>query len=674
MSSSVIRPLFWISFLAGACLAFADAAPAQMGNEAWKAEGIINTSASSKAQLHSVPIRAVTMGDGFWSQRMRTNVEDSIPTLLALLEEHGVVDNFRRLSGRKNAGRRGPLYTDSDLYKWMEAVAFVLQSGDRPELRQTLDKLIDDVLAAQEPSGYLNTYYVGERAKLRFTEMYRSHELYCLGHLLQAGIAYYRATGNRTLLDGGIKYADYVVHTLGPEKKPALTGHPELEMALVELYRTTGDKRYLDFVNYLFTGEKLRLQLTDDQVKYLFSGIPFTSRLELEGHAVRSLYACSGATDYYLETGDADYRETLDRLWKDLVERKMYITGGVGSYAEGESVGQAYDLPNQRAYAESCAAIANLMWNWRMLAAKAAAPYADIMERALYNGINAGMSLSGTLYCYRNPLESRGEEDARQPWYDTTCCPPNLERTFAAIPGYLYATSPTGVYVNLYHASTLDWHLEDGTGLKLVQRTKYPWEGDISLTISPAKPATFTLYLRIPDWASKATVTLDGKPATGKPKPGEYFAIHQEWRGDSAVRLQLDMTPHLVEANPLVPEDYGKVAVQRGPLVYCLEQVDQEERSSVFDATLSAYAGPNGGFTSDFRPDMLGGVVVLTHKGRATVKPLSGEPLYHILERMPQSEGKEVSLTFIPYYAWANRLTGAMEVWIPYAARGQVQK
>jgi DUF1680 family protein len=329
-----------------------------------------------------MPIRAVTMGDGFWAQRMRTNVEDSIPTLLALLEEHGVVDNFRRLSGRKNQGRRGPLYTDSDLYKWMEAVAFVLQSGDRPQLHETLDKIIDDVVAAQEPSGYLNTYYVGERAKLRFSEMYRSHELYCLGHLLQAGIAYYRATGNRKLLDGGIKYADYVLHTLGPEKKPAVTGHPEFEMALVELYRTTGDKRYLDFVNYLFTGEALRLQLSDEQVKYLFSGIPFTSRNELEGHAVRALYACSGATDYYLETGDVSYADTLDKLWKDLVERKMYITGGVGSYAEGESVGAAYDLPNQNAYAESCAAIANLMWNWRMLAAKADARYADIMEEA----------------------------------------------------------------------------------------------------------------------------------------------------------------------------------------------------------------------------------------------------------------------------------------------------
>jgi hypothetical protein len=672
MRSTLIRFLYRISFLLGACLAFEIAAFAQTRNEAWKEQGIINTSASPKAKLHSVPIRAVTMGDGFWSQRMRTNVEQSIPTLLQLLEEHGVVDNFRRLSGRKIQGRRGPLYTDSDLYKWMEAVAFVLQSGDRPQLRETLDKLIDDVLAAQEPSGYLNTYYVGERAKLRFSEMYRSHELYCLGHLLQASIAYYRATGDRKLLDGGIKYANYVLQTLGPEKKPAVTGHPEFEMALVELYRTTGDKRYLDFVNYLFTGEKLRLQLTDDQVKYLFSGIPFTSRIELEGHAVRALYACSGATDYYLETGNPDYAETLDRLWKDLVERKMYITGGVGSYAEGESVGMAYDLPNQRAYAESCAAIANLMWNWRMLAAKGDAKFADIMEETLYNGINSGMSLSGTLYCYRNPLESRGDEEIRRPWYDTTCCPPNLERTFAALPGYLYTTSPFGVYVNLYHPSTLDWHLEDGTGIKLVQRTKYPWDGDITLKISPAKAATFTLYLRIPGWSNKATVTLEGKPVPGKPKAGEYFPIHREWAGDSTVRLQLDVTPHLVAANPLVREDYGKVAVRRGPLLYCLEQMDQEDRASIFDVALSASAGPNWGFTSEFRPDILDGIVLLKHQGKVPAKPLSEEPLYRTMENTAPSEGKEVNLTFIPYYAWANRIPGAMEVWIPYASGGRV--
>jgi hypothetical protein len=282
------------------------------------------------------------------------------------------------------------------------------------------------------------------------------------------------------------------------------------------------------------------------------------------------------------------------------------------------------------------------------------------------------MSLSGTLYCYRNPLESRGDEDIRQSWYDTPCCPPNLERTFASIPGYLYATNPAGVYVNLYHASTLDWHLENGTGVKLVQRTKYPWDGDISMRISPAKAATFTLFLRIPGWSSKATVTLEGKPAPGKPKPGEYFAIHRHWNAESTVRLQLDMTPHLVTANPLVREDYGRAAVQRGPLVYCLEQMDQEDRGSIFDVALSASAGPNWGFTAEFRPDILGGIVLLKHQAMAAAKPLSEEPLYRTLGKMPQSERKEVNLTFIPYYAWANRLPGAMEVWIPYASGGQV--
>jgi DUF1680 family protein len=294
------------------------------------------------------------------------------------------------------------------------------------------------------------------------------------------------------------------------------------------------------------------------------------------------------------------------------------------------------------------------------------------MEEALYNGINSGMSLSGTLYCYRNPLESRGSEDPRQPWYDTTCCPPNLERTFAAIPGYLYSTSPAGVYVNLYHTSTLDWHLEDGTGLKVVQRTKYPWDGGITLKVSPAKAATFTLYLRIPGWSSKATVTVDGKPAAGKPKAGKYFAIHRAWQGEDTVQLQLDMTPRLVQANPRVPEDYGKVAVQRGPLVYCLEQLDQEDKASLFDVALSASSAPNGGFTSEFRSDLLGGVVMLQHKGVAASKPNSEEPLYRTLESTSRGETQEVNLTFVPYYAWGNRLPGAMVVWIPYSGAGKV--
>ena len=647
-------------------LSFAMVFSAEPQGDAWKDEGIINTAHSPQARLHSVPISAVSMGEGFWAERMKVNAEKSIPSLLALLEEHGVVDNFRRLSGRKNTGRKGPLYTDSDLYKWMEAVAYVLASGDRPELHAKLDKLIDDVLAAQEPSGYLNTYYVGNFKNRRFTEMQRSHELYCLGHLLQAGIAYYRATGNRKLLDGGIKYANYIVSTFGPEKKPALTGHPELEMALVELYRTTGDKRYLDFAGYLLSGERLRLGLTDEQVRYMFSGIPFTSRRVLEGHAVRALYACSGATDYYLETGDTDYRETLNRLWQDLVQRKMYITGGVGSRSQGEAIGIAYELPNEQAYTESCAAIANFMWNWRMLAATGKAQYTDVMERALYNGINSGMSLDGTLYCYRNPLESNGEQ-IRNPWYDTTCCPPNLERTFASLPGYLYSTSPAGVYVNFYHNSTLNWHLEGGTGLKLTQETKYPWGDAVSITVNPARTEEFSVFSRIPAWSRKTKVTVNGKPVEKGIKPGEYLEIRRACKAGDRIQLVFDFGPHVVAANPRLREDLGRVAVERGPLVYCLEQVDQMDRASVLDVSLPLGQDPASGFKTEARPDLLGGITILRHKGVATPKPLVEEPLYQILDRPGRPAGPEVDLIFIPYYAWANRLMGPMEVWVPVA-------
>jgi len=655
-----------IAFLAGGLWCFQVAIHAETQPTPWRSQGIIHTSSSPRAKLHSVPICAVKMGEGFWSSRMRTNVEQSIPTLLHLLEEHGVVDNFRRLSGRKKVARKGAVATDSDIYKWMEAVALALQSGDHPKLRATIDNLIDEVLVAQEPSGYLNTYYVEDRAAQRFTQVLEGHELYCLGHLLQAGIAYYRAIGDRRLLDGGIKFANYVIETFGPQKRPIVASHPVLEMAMVELYRTTGDRRYLEFAGYLLGGnERVRLGLPSDQVRHYYTGMPFTSRSAVDGHAVCTMYACSGATDYYLETGGPTYRQTLENLWRDTVDRKMYVTGGVGSRAQTEAFGEPYELPNSQAYGESCAAIANMMWNWRMLAVSGEARFTDVIERALYNGINSGMSLSGTLYCYRNPLESTGEK-IRKPWYDTTCCPPNLERTLASVPGYLYSTSTDGVYVHLFHNSTLDWHLEDGTGLKLSQDTDYPWGDTVTLGVIPGVPAEFSVFLRIPAWTKTARVTVNGEPIQGDPKPGEYFPIHRRWNARDTIRLALDMTPRLVVANPRVREDLGRVAVERGPLVYCLEQLDQGGQESIFDVSLPVGPDPGQEFTAEFRPEMLGGILVFRHKGIATPKPLAAEPLYQTFEKALRKPGKEVQLTFIPYYAWANRAPAAMEVWVPY--------
>src|SRR5438876_3316828 len=519
----LMRVFLWISLAAASALT-------QSGSDSWRSAGVIDVGHSPHVKLHTVPIHAVRVADGFWSARMRINVERSIPTMLQELEQHGVLDNFRRLSGAKQAPRRGPLYTDSDIYKWMEAVAYVLQAEDRPDLRATFDRLADEILATQEPSGYLNTYYVDERKDKRFAEMYRSHELYCLGHLLQAAIAYYRATGNRKLLDGGIRFVNYMVANFGPPKRPALTGHPEFEMALVELYRTTGDRKFLDFAGYLLSGvERERLHLTDGQVRYMFSGTPFTSRRQFEGHAVRAMYASSGATDYYAETGDSAYWSTLERLWSDLFNHKMYITGGVGSREAGESIGEAYELPNAQAYGESCAAIGNMMWNWRMLAVTGEARFADVIERALYNGINSGMSLSGTLYCYRNPLESTGEK-IRNEWYDTTCCPPNLERSLVALPGYFYNTGPAGVYVNLYDNARLDWHLENGASLTMEQKTKYPWDDAVEITVTPAAAAEFSVFLRAPGWSRTTQFTVNGKPAAGSVKAGHYFEIRRQWR------------------------------------------------------------------------------------------------------------------------------------------------
>lgn len=636
------------------------AAPAVQAPAAdWRSQGILHLERSPYARLKNVPVRAVSLADGFWTARRKANLERSIPSLLELLEQHGVIDNFRRLTGRKQAPRRGPLYTDSDIYKWMEAVAFVLQSQDEPQWRATFDKLTEEILAAQEPSGYLNTYYVEERRKLRFQEMHRGHELYCLGHLLQAAIAYYRATGGRRLLEGGIRFVNYLAENFGPNKQPLLTGHPELEMALVELYRITADKRHLELAGYLLRGEGERLKLTPQQMVYLFSGKPFTARTRLEGHAVRAMYACCGATDYYMETGETAYANALETLWQDLVRHKMYVTGGVGSRAQGEAFGEPYELPNRLAYTESCAAIGNLMWNWRMLAARAEARFADVLERALYNGVNSGMSLSGDLYCYRNPLEHTGDaaDRIRNPWYDTTCCPPNLERILASLPGYFYSTSQEGLWVHLYHAGVLDWSLADGSRVRITQRTGYPWQGDVELVVEPERPAEFTLFLRIPGWCREVSLTVGGQPTPAR--AGEYARLRRKWQPGDRVQLKLSMTPRLVRANPLVAENVGKVAVERGPLVYCLEQVDHPN-DSIFDLLLD----PSAGFSEEFRPDLLGGVVVLKHRGRAWRTPLKDEPLYAPWPG-PARTTRTAELTLIPYYTFHNRGVTAMRVWIP---------
>ena len=636
----------------------------------WRDQGILNLTKSPYAKLRNVPVHAVTIENGFWAQRRDVNVNKSIPSMEKLLEANGRMDNFRRLIGTSTATQRGPVYSDSDVYKWTEAAGFVLQSGDRPELRAAVGKIAKDVVAVQQPDGYLNTYFVRDRASQRMEPKTQEwgHELYCMGHFLQGATACYRATGDRTLLDAGIRFVnDFLLPNFGPgpDKKPLYSGHPEMELALVELYRMTGDKRQLDLAGYLLAGDsRIHAQGPWDDV-YHFCGTPFASRKHLEGHAVRAMYACCGATDYYLETGDPAYWKTLDVLWRDLVNSQMYVTGGVGARSDGEAFGDPYELPNARAYGESCAAIGNMMWNWRLLAATGESKFADVMERALYNGINSGMSLDGTLYCYRNPLafDPSGGDKIRNDWYDTTCCPPNLQRTFASLPGYFYSTSGEGIYLHFFDNSELDWHLENGVGLKVRQKTNYPWDGSVEITVTPAEPAEFTFFIRIPGWTDSAQVGVNGKSVSGA-APGQYLPIRRRWSGGDVVRMQFNMKPQLLESNAQVIENNGRVAVERGPLVYCLEQIDQPQGVALKDVALNLGAKSSAPFQEEFQKDLLGGVLLLRHAG-ATL----GESAEHSHLYFRYSGGlrksKPVSLTFIPYYAWANRTATPMQVWTP---------
>jgi DUF1680 family protein len=632
----------------------------------WKDQGVENLAKSPHAKLRNIPVRAVTITGNFWAKRREINVDRSIPTMHDLLEANGRMSNFRRLAGKSDKPQSGPVFSDSDVYKWTEAVGFVLQSGDRPELRATTDKVIDEVVAVQESDGYLNTYYQDDRKSLRMLPQTQTtgHELYNIGHMLQGAIAYYRATGDRKLLDAGARFVnDYLLPNYGPApKKPIVSGHPEIEMGLIELYRITGDKRQLDLAGYILQGDK-RIELPERRTIYMFSGTPFIARTKLEGHAVRAMYACCGATDYYMETNDPAYWKTLNTLWDDMTATKMYVTGGVGSRSDGEAFGDAYELPNFRAYGESCAAIGNMMWNWRMLAATGDAKFTDVIERALYNGINSGMSLDGTLYCYRNPLAfdpSTGDK-IRNPWYDVTCCPPNLERTFGSLPGYFYSTSADGIYVNLYDNSELNWHLENGVGLKVTQKTNYPWDGDVQITIAPAEPSEFTFYLRIPGWTDTAQVSVNDKSQAGA-TPGQYLSIRRRWSSGDVVRLKLNVVPQVIEANPHVADDTGRVAIQRGPLIYCLEAVDQPGGVVLSDVAVAPGRRPAESFQTEFKKDLLGGMVVLHHEGAAYERASSQNSLYYHYNGA-SLKTRKVPLTFIPYYAWANRQATSMQVW-----------
>jgi hypothetical protein len=577
------------------------------------------------------------------------------------------------LRGEELSDKTPPGYPfdDTDLYKVIEGAAYSLSVHPDPKLESYLDVLIGKIAAAQEEDGYLYTTRTIDpqnphrwAGKNRWEmEKVDSHELYNLGHLYEAAVAHYQATGKRTLLDVAIRTADLLDRTFGPGKQSIWPGHPITEMGLVKLYRATGDLRYLSLARFM-----LDMRGPDGSEgagrPYNQSHKKVVEQDEAVGHAVRATYLYSGMADVAALTGEASYTNAMDHIWRNVVGRKLYLTGGIGSTSSGEAFGLDFDLPNMSAYNETCAAIGNDYWNHRLFLLHADARYVDVMERILYNGLLSGVSLDGKSFFYPNPLESAGQHQ-RSPWFGVACCPGNMTRFLASVPGYVYAQQGETLYVNLFVASTADVGLDDGRTVKVVQETRYPWDGAIKLTISPNKGGRFAINLRIPGWArneaapgdlyrfagpSQEPVVLKVNAEPVRLALDKGFArLDRQWKAGDVVDLTLPMPVRRVLASDSVDADHGRVALQRGPIVYAAEWPDNpgghvRNRMLPDDARL----------TTEFRADLLNGVQIVKGKVIALAYDAQG-----------QVDKREEDLVAIPYYAWANRGPGEMIVWLP---------
>lgn len=618
---------------------------------------VVDTTYSAQARLHPLHLRQVRLQDRFWEPRRQINRNITLPSQYQQCVQTGRLDNFRRAAGQIEGPFQGRFFNDSDVYKWVEAAAWTLAAEKDEKLEALVDEVIGLIAAAQGEDGYLNTYFTFENADKRWTDLQVMHELYCAGHLIQAAVAHHRATGKTTLLDVATRFADSIDSVFGPGKRPGTCGHPEIEMALVELARDTGEERYLKLAQFFIDNRGQQPPIISGK-PYYQDHAPFRQQDEVVGHAVRALYLYAGATDAYTETGEQALLHAINALWADLQQHKVYVTGGVGSRYDGEAVGESYELPNDQAYTETCAAIAHIMWAWRLLLLTGNALYADAMELTLYNGMLAGISLDGESYFYQNPLADRGRH-RRQPWFGTACCPPNVARLLASLPGYIYTTSDAGLWVHLYTSSEANVRLPQGSVLKCKQTSNYPWDGKIKLSIEPEQAsATFGLNLRIPAWAHGATVSVNGETLAPPIQPGSYCRIERTWQPGDQVELVLPLVMRAVTSHPHISNNNGRIALLRGPLVYCVEQADHE--ADVWDL----YLPKDFQWSEHCTENLLGGVVTAQTSAFARTDTGWQQQLYRAYGE-EQPTYAPATLTAIPYYAWANREAGPMQVWLP---------
>ncbi|MCS7263501.1 MAG: glycoside hydrolase family 127 protein [Armatimonadetes bacterium] len=613
---------------------------------------VVDTTRSPHAILRPIPISEVKLRDRFWQPRLIDLQEITLPTQYEIMEETGRIDNFRYASGKiKSSQGLRFLAPDSDVYKWVEAAAWSLAVNPNPKVSKLMNAVVEEIVAAQDEDGYIHTFFTFDRKKERWTNLRDMHELYCAGHLFQAAVAHHRVTGEDKLLKATTRFADLIDRVFGWGKKEESDGHPEIEMALVELYRETGERRYLELAKFFLD---VRGQGRIGGSHYIQDHKPFRELEEITGHAVRALYLNAGASDLYAETGDKTLISALEKMWRNLTGRRIYVTGGCGSRYEGEAFGRDYELPNERAYAETCAAIANILWQWRMFLLIGEARFFDSLERSLFNGALSGIGLDGKSYFYVNPLADRGHH-RRQPYFECACCPPNIARLLPMVPSFLYAVSDNGFFVNLYAESTASLSFK-GVPVTFVQRTNYPWDGEIELQVQPEKTVNFALNLRVPSWCPKATVKVNSQ--TIDAEPGTFVTVQRDWKRSDLVHLSLEMPSEFVVCHPFVEPNGGRIAIQRGPIVYCLEQVDNTEAdvwcvAARTERPLTAF------------PKVIANLPVIAIQGEGFGVELRHweKDLYRPLRAVRQNI-RPILFVAIPYFAWANRDAGPMTVWL----------
>ena len=618
--------------------------------------------------IDPVPFTSVKVTDSFWGQRLQASREVTIPLAFSKCEETGRYENFIKAAHPSDTYKvEGFSFDDTDVYKTIEGASYSLQTYPDKKLQKYIDSILVIVAGAQEPDGYLYTArtvnpkhphnWAGKERWVAVENL--SHEFYNLGHMVEGAVAHYQATGKRNFLDIAIKYADCVCREIGngPEQKKYVPGHQIAEMALVKLYMVTGDKKYLDQAKFFLDTRGY----TSRKDAYSQAHKPVVEQDEAVGHAVRAVYMYSGMADVAAITGDSSYIKAIDKIWDNIVSKKIYITGGIGARHAGEAFGNNYELPNLSAYCETCAAIGNVYMNYRLFLLHGDAKYFDVLERTLYNGLISGVSLDGGSFFYPNPLSSSGKY-SRKPWFGCACCPSNVSRFIPSLPGYVYAVKDDQVYVNLFLSNKAELKV-DKKKIILEQETDYPWKGDIRLKIAQGNQ-NFTMKLRIPGWVRGNVLPGDLYAYADNQKPvyrvsvngqtvksdvnNGYLSIARKWKKGDVVEVHFDMLPRIVKANPKVEADRGRVAVERGPIVYCAEWPDN--RFNIHSVLLNQHPQ----FKVTEKPELLYGINQLTTDAQALSYDMAGKLV-----------AKDVELTLIPYYAWAHRGEGDMEVWLP---------